>query len=170
MLRQKYVCIGRFIKPVGTTGEIKTEIDDQYWDDFVNTEHFFVRERGNYVPLFIEDVRESNYLLVKVEDIESPEQAASLGQKDIFLREKDLTSDTSRKTMEKQGLEGYHLYNNGIAVGVIEAIEQHPGQILAIIVYQNQKKHIPLVDPLILEIDPKSGIINMDLPEGLLEI
>jgi len=170
MQRQNFVSIGRLIKPVGTSGELKTEIEDQFWDDFINTEHLFIMERGNYIPLFIEDVREANHLLIKLEEIESPEQAAPLGQKEVYLREQDLVSDNYRKSKEKQGLEGYRLQNRGETVGVIDAIEQHPGQLLAIIMHQNQKKHIPLVDQLILEINPKSGIINMDLPEGLLEI
>ena len=170
MQRQSYVCIGRLLKPVGTGGELKTEIEDIYWDDFIETSHMFVKIMGNYVPYFIEDIRETNHLLVKIEDIDNPEQASSLGLHEIYLREKDLTSQVYMRQREKWDLEGFTLCDKGEPVGIIETIENHPGQIMAVILYKNQKKHIPLADQLILDIDPESRMLNMDLPQGILEI
>ncbi|MEO5583093.1 MAG: hypothetical protein ABIR66_10395, partial [Saprospiraceae bacterium] len=53
-------------------------------------------------------------------------------------------------------------------IGLIESIEELPGQILAGVIFQDRAIQIPLAEELILDIDLDNKIIFMDLPEGIL--
>lgn len=83
-LSTQFVKIGTILKPVGTSGELKVEIGDEFIEDFVASPHIFVKINGAYVPYFIENIRENNYILFKMEEVDLPEAASRFTLKDIF--------------------------------------------------------------------------------------
>lgn len=170
MASTTYIRIGQFLKPVGTNGEIKIDIEDDFFDDFVNSNHFIIKINGSYVPYFIENIRETNHLLLKIEEIDGPESAANFTLKDIFLREKDITSDHYAQQKSKEGWIGYTIFNKTIKVGQIVNIEIYPQQLMASVVYNNRNILIPLVEELIADVSDENKILTMVLPEGLLDM
>lgn len=166
----EYTKIGQLLKPVGTQGEIKVDIDDVFWDDFVGNDHFFIKINGCFVPYFIEDIKEKNHLLLKIEDVDNPEDANDFNLKDIFLRPKDIKSKTGTEYKTFTGLENYTIYNLKEIVGIIEKIDEYPQQIMASVMMKHKLVLIPLVDELIEKIDPENKTIIMQLPEGLLDM
>jgi 16S rRNA processing protein RimM len=166
----QYIRIGQLLKPVGTNGEIKIDIDDNFFDDFVNSNHFIIKINGNYVPYFIENIRETNHLLLKIEEIDGPESAANFTLKDIYLREKDITSKSYSEQKSKEGWVGYTIFDKKRRVGQIVDIEIYPQQLMASVVYNNKNILIPLVEELITDVSDENKILTMDLPEGLLDM
>jgi 16S rRNA processing protein RimM len=55
-------------------------------------------------------------------------------------------------------------------IGVIREVLELPGQFLALVDYQDQEVMVPLHPSLIQKADLKNRILEMDLPEGLLEL
>ena len=55
-------------------------------------------------------------------------------------------------------------------MGIIEAIELMPQQVIAWVVVNQKKIAIPLAEGLIQEVDDLKKKIYMDLPEGILEL
>ncbi|MFZ1750858.1 MAG: hypothetical protein WAU01_11730 [Saprospiraceae bacterium] len=170
-MSEKFQKIGSVLKPVGTLGEIKVNIDDDFVEDFVVSDHFFVRINGAYVPYFIEDIRETNHLLIKIEEVDSPEDASVFTLKDIFLSTHKITSTSYSDQKDKSSLVGYSVKDYENDLGVIQEVNIFPKQIMATIVGDNQKSMlIPLADGLISSIDRHKRCIYMELPEGLREL
>ena len=55
-------------------------------------------------------------------------------------------------------------------IGIIEEIIEYPQQEMAAIKFQEKEVLIPLNEQLILTIDAENKVIEMDLPDGLLEL
>lgn len=169
-MAKKYVKIGSLLKPVGTRGEIKTDIPDEFLEDFVNAAHVFILINGSYVPYFIESVRETNQILVKFEDMDDPEEASTVSQKDIFMEEKNITSSEFANQKDKEQLLDYTIISNRENIGTIIAVEIFPQQIMAVVQKDSKPFYLPLVDQFIVEINEEDKIIYMDLPDGILDI
>ncbi|MBK7700884.1 MAG: hypothetical protein KBF69_07115 [Saprospiraceae bacterium] len=167
-LRTQFVKIGTILKPVGTSGELKVEIGDEFIEDFVASPHIFVKINGAYVPYFIENIRENNYILFKMEEVDSPEAASRFTLKDIFLREKDLRETETIRESTKTGWIDFEIWNENVLAGVIEDIQIFPGQVMAMMRRKGQLVMIPLADALINEVSEAQKRIYMSLPEGIL--
>lgn len=165
-----YTRVGSFLKPLGTNGELKMELEDTFWDDVMQGDHLFVRQNGNYVPYFIEYFRETNHILIKLEDIDTPEYAAYFTLKDAYLREKDIHSDAGTVILSKMGWEGYFVVNNGENIGQITEIQEYPQQIMAFVNSDERSIMVPLVNEWIINVDHKAKIVIMTLPDGLVEV
>lgn len=169
-MSEKYTQIGKIHKPLGTQGELKLFIEDLFWDDFIRFDHFFIKINGSFVPFFIEDLRETHHLIIKVEEIDDPESALILVNKDIYLETKSIHSATFKKMEEKKGFEGYTIKEGDETIGTIESIELMPQQVIAWIVVNSKRIAIPLVDALIENVDNNRRIIQMKLPAGILDL
>ncbi|MBK9744035.1 MAG: hypothetical protein IPO94_14250 [Saprospiraceae bacterium] len=167
-MRTQFVKIGTILKPVGTSGELKVEIGDEFIEDFVASPHIFVKINGAYVPYFIENIRENNYILFKMEEVDSPEAASRFTLKDIFLREKDLRETETIRESTKTGWIDFEIWNENVLAGVIEDIQIFPGQVMAMMRRKGQLVMIPLADALINEVSEAQKRIYMSLPEGIL--
>lgn len=167
-LSTQFVKIGTILKPVGTSGELKVEIGDEFIEDFVASPHIFVKINGAYVPYFIENIRENNYILFKMEEVDSPEAASRFTLKDIFLREKDLRETETIRESTKTGWIDFEIWNENVLAGVIEDIQIFPGQVMAMMRREGQLVMIPLADALINEVSEAQKRIYMSLPEGIL--
>lgn len=167
-MAEHYIQVGVLQKPTGTNGEIKAVIEDHFLEDFVASDHFFIKMNGTYVPYFIEDIRETNHILVKIEDINNPEEASSFNLKEIFLKEKNITSASFQKEQASLELQGFVLFDGMQEIGTIETIEIYPQQIMAWVNYQGKLVPVPLAEQLIEHIDHQNKSITMQLPEGIL--
>jgi 16S rRNA processing protein RimM len=65
---------------------------------------------------------------------------------------------------------GYTIVNAGVEIGVISEIEEYPQQEMATINYNKKDILIPLNEQFIIKLDNKKKVIEMELPEGLLEL
>jgi len=148
-------------------GELKTDIREEYQEEFLQCDHVFIIENGNYVPWFIEDLRYSGFLIVKLEEVETPEAASRFTLTDIYIKTSAIASPELTARIGKQNWVGYTLYDDNSILGVIEEIVLYPGQELASVSYKDKKILIPLADPLITSVDNKKKILYMSLPEGL---
>lgn len=170
-MKSKYTKIGTIYKSSGTNGEVKIDIDEYYWDDFMISDHIFIIISGSYVPYFIENIRETNNLLLKIEEIDNPESASILSMKDIYLSTHKIQNNPEQKQEKKpSSLIGYTIYDGESMLGIIHHLEKMPKQTLAYIIVDQKDIAIPMVDQLIENIDNTKKILYMNLPEGLLDL
>lgn len=171
----KYVQIGQMKKTHGAQGEIKADISEDFLEDFANSDVVFINVQGKPVPFFIESLRDVGDILIKLEDVDSPNDAKPLVAQAIFLRETDLVHFQKNKTTidvhSFRHFVGYTVVDSEIgAVGVIQSVETYPQQELAVVVYLEREVLIPLNRQIIFEIDEKSKTLRVNLPEGLLDL
>ncbi len=171
---EKTILIGSTKKPHGLKGELKLYVEERYVEDLMNAEILMIDIKGRPTPFFIEDIRFGNNIIAKFEDVNTPEAAMSIANKEMSLRESDLIPDDEREieieTMPYEHCIGYTIVNDGEKVGIIDNIVEYPQQEMAILNYKNKEVLIPLNQHFIKKVDDKNKVIEMILPEGLLDL
>ena len=170
----KYITIGYTKKPYGSKGQVKVVIENQFLEDFVNSDFVFINLMGKPAPFFTETIEEGSDLLLKLEGINSPEEAKSIVAKDIYLREKDLSNppiQIPESDLEFADLVGFTLADTDMGdIGPIKEIQEFPQQEMAVIDYQGKEVYIPLHHDLIASFDEKGKKLTLKLPDGILEL
>lgn len=170
----KTVSIGFTKKPHGLKGEIKLHVEERYLEDLLNADIILLDIKGKQTPFFVEDIRVGNNIIAKFEDVDTPEGAVAIASKEIFLRESDLIPDDEREIeIDIPPFEhcvGYMIKNEGVDVGVINEIQEFPQQEMAIVTYNKRDIMIPLNQHFVKKLDDTNKIIEMELPEGLLDL
>ncbi|MGB1217152.1 MAG: ribosome maturation factor RimM [Saprospiraceae bacterium] len=163
-----WIRIGYTGKPHGLDGEIKIILkEDYYIEDILENGMFFILEKGQYLPYFVEGIR-GGLLMTSIEDMETKEDAAKIAKKPIYLKEKDLIP---REIVEEETLVGYTIKDVNLGeIGEIEHIEELPQQEIAMLEKNGKDIMIPLNDSFILSMDDEKKMILMELPEGLLDL
>ena len=132
----KTFLIGSTKRPHGLKGELKLYVEEKYVEDLMNAEILMIDIKGRPTPFFIEDIRFGNNIIAKFEDVNTPEAAMSIANKEISLRESDLIPDDEREieieTMPYEHCIGYTIVNEGETIGVIDNIVEYPQQEMAI--------------------------------------
>ena len=166
--------IGKTGKTHGVTGALKIFVDGRYLEDFIRADLVFLEIAGKHEPFFIEDIFEANDLLVKFEDLDTPEQAQRCSGKSVFLRLSDLHAQSGEDEIAADQYERYLGFmicdTQSGPIAPIEEVIELPQQFLAALHYQERPILIPMHPDLIHRIDLEKKEIWMDLPEGLLEI
>ena len=162
--------IGYSKKTFGYNGEIAINVKDEFIDFIDDLSFIFIEIDGNNIPFPIEKIDEKSDIRLKLEGINTSEDAQKLVGRNILIEEK-LIPEEELAAIAKQGnLEGYKVEADGIYIGVIEKIEEYPSQLLAHVKSENSIHLIPIVEDFIQNINTKSKIIYLTLPEGLLTL
>ena len=162
--------IGKLLKPHGVKGELKCFIEEEYLEDVLKNGLVYVVQGQSSIPYFIESIRSQNPFLVKLETIDSKEDAVIVAHQQLKVPTKIL----SRIIVEESDLEFYFLSGWTMIdselgeIGKVDRIEEYPQQEMAF-VQQGEKEHlVPLHKDLIVDIDKKMKRIHVELPEGLI--
>ena len=167
----EYFNIGKFVASFGLKGELILKHTMGKKTSLKGLTALFIEEKKeSFIPWFIEStkIKTEDELYVKLEGVDTREQAAKLTQKQIWLPEPDFKKYSSRSS--PISFLGYEIIENGKVLGkILEVIEQ-PHQVLCRIDIEGKEALIPLHGETIVKIDKKKSQVIVDLPEGLLEI
>lgn len=175
-MEQEYQEIGKIRKPHGLNGEMRVQIVDRYWEDLLHLGMLFLDINGQKVPFFIASIRpEAVPPIIALEDVDTKEAAERYKARPIFLRVSDLSSPIVAEAPEQDlyygYLQGFELLDQDkLPVGRILRIDVYPQQEMAVLEREGKEVLVPLHDALILSLDEEQQIVQMDLPEGLLNL
>lgn len=167
----EYIHIGKFSATVGLKGELILKHSLGKKTGFKHNEVLFIdAEKNIYLPYFIEKSisKNSTDTIIKIEGINTKEQAVKFLQKKIWLTKKDFENHVS-KTAPVDLIE-FMVFNNEQALGKVESVIEQPQQILLQINMQQKEVLIPLHKETLKKIDRRKKQVHVILPEGLLEI
>lgn len=115
--------------------------------------------------------------LVHFDTIDSIDLAEKLQDHSCLVRRNDLPEDALEGTAD---LIGFTVKADGEVLGKIIAIEENPAHALLVVELAGEDNEgeqanthtvrIPLVDAFITDLDPETNILNVELPEGLLDL
>ncbi|MFZ4426702.1 MAG: ribosome maturation factor RimM [Saprospiraceae bacterium] len=169
-----FVPIGKLGKSHGVSGALRIFVDERYLDDFLATDLLFVEIEGRKLPFFIEDILEANDLLVKFEEVDSPEAAHRYSGKAVFMREADLQplqAEAAPAGTQFERYIGYQICDRHIGcIAAIDAVIELPQQFLASVSYKGKEVLLPMHPDLIERVDHQQRQIWMNLPEGILDV
>lgn len=173
MIREEDVYrIGKIGKPHGVKGEVTMMFSDDVFDR-VDAEYVVLMLDGILVPFFFEEYRfrTDETAIVKFCDIDTQDQARELTNCEVYFPRN--LSDSGDDDISLSELNGFklidHIYNK--VVGTIYGIDDSTQNILFEVKTESgDELLIPASPELIRSIDTEEHTINMELPEGLLDI
>ena len=151
--------VAKIIKSNGTSGDVLIGLLDFELSDFSTLEPVYIYFDGLPVPffLFLISPKGSTRAIVHLTDVDSLQDAEELVGREIFI-------DAEEDDDSLEDFTGWTLYNGEHLVGVVEGLEDIPGNPCLIV----EDALIPLHEDLIISADPATRTLVMDLPEGLL--
>ena len=165
--------VGRILKAHGLKGEMKCAIEESFLEDALQAEVFILEQKGQQLPYFIASLRVGNATILALEEINSKERAMSFRNAPIFMRTADLLPIENRNinNLLYDKYEGFQLKDTELGiVGVIKEILEMPQQEMAVVNYQDKEVLIPLHEDMILTVLEVEKILELELPEGLLDL
>lgn len=164
--------VGSTQKPYGIKGEIIIRFRKPQYAD-LDAEFYFLEIEGIPVPFFVEEFIYSTDVTsrVKFEDINDEITAAQYVNKDVYLP-RELVKQQEEQTGEEDWdyFTGFAVIDqHGVELGVIEEVDDSTQNVLFVVRKEKKEYLIPATEDFIAAIDDENNIIEMFLPEGLIE-
>lgn len=165
--------IGTFGKPHGIHGELQMNFTDDVFDR-VEADYVICSMEGILVPFFIESyrIRTATTALMKLEDVESVEQARRFTGLDIFFPI-HLADDLADNHLPSwSALEGYQVEEVECGLlGELKAVDDSTANVLLIIGQADgEELLVPACEEFIVGFDRRHRLITLQLPDGLLDL
>lgn len=163
--------IGCITKAHGLKGEVVFNFEDDIFDR-VECPYLICEVEGILVPFFMEEYRfkTDSSALVKFEDINSAEQAMQLIGSEVYFENKYIEEGDADEVSLNYFI-GFTIKDtDGATIGTITGIDDQTENWLFHVETVNADVLIPAHEDFIIEINHKDKIIEMDLPEGLLDL
>lgn len=170
--REELIKIGQFNKPHGIHGEVSFSFTDDVFD---RTDcPFIVCEiDGIYVPFFIEEYRfkGETIALLKLEDIDNEEEAKAFTNLDVYFPKLYLEADAENFSAPGDFFIGYTVIDIHYGIlGKIVRVDDSTVNVLFVVDRDTSELLIPANDDFVVSIDEKNKKIEMNIPEGLLNL
>jgi 16S rRNA processing protein RimM len=167
----EYFRIGKLVSTFGLQGEMVLKHNLGKKTSLKGLQALFIEEKKeSFIPWFIESARikSDEEVYLKLEGINTKEQATKLVQKEVWLPEPDFKK-FSAKTAPITLL-GYELIEDNQPLGTILEIIEQPHQVLCRIDLKGKEALVPLHEETLVKVDHKNKQVIVELPPGLLEI
>ena len=163
--------IGYVSKTRGLKGEVQLffEFEDYNELDF---EIIFLEVNKKLVPYFVDQIKLHNNstAYATFEDVDHIDKAQVLVRKKMYLPN-DKMPERDPDDFRYTDLVGYLVIDEEHGeLGEIIDVQEMPQQFIATVDMDGKELMFPLSDDLILGIDPDEEIIEVELPEGLVDL
>ncbi len=172
MNKQDCYNLGHIAKIVGFKGQISAFIDATNPYEYSELESVFVEINNALVPFFIDSIsiNDKGFAKIKFEGVDTESEAKALVKKQLFLPLTILPK-----------LEGNHFYYHevegfkvqdkakGFIGEVIKVLEVNNNPLLELS-FEGKEILIPLQDEFLLNVDRQNKILEVNCPEGLIDL
>lgn len=172
MRKEECFYLGRIVTKYSFKGEVVIKLDTDEPELYKNMESVYVEFGSNLVPFFIEksSLHKGNQLRVQFEDVYSEEEADSILKCGIYLP-LDLLPKLSGDKFYFHEVIGFKVMDaNYGEVGSIVHINDKAAQPLFEIDSNGKEVFIPMIDDFIKKVDRANKTIEVETPEGLIEL
>ena len=166
--------IGYIVKTHGLKGEVTISLIGYTVEDLASIRKdypVFIDINNHLVPYFIQAISASGKkALVKFEDVNTLEDAASLAKRSLYLQ-KAVRAKTQRGEFYDDEVINFSVTDEekGELGKIIEVIQAGPNRLLAL-EHEGREVLIPVNSPFIRRINKSKKIITVSLPDGFLDI
>ena len=163
--------IGTILSTHGYAGHLKVRISKFELKDCNNLQSFFLLQNDKPIPFFIEEIRytKDNEAIIKLEDYNTKEEASHLKSYQIYLHEDELVSIDRNESLT-DWLQFEIIDQQLGSLGMVQDVFEYPAQLMIQLVYNDEEKLIPMHEDFIISMDHEKNQIQVNLPEGILEI
>lgn len=162
--------IGYAAKPHGKEGFIKLDVEDSLKSITLNTRAIFFNLEGSMVPFLIESITEVPRLMVKLEEIEDPQEAATISNTTIHLPSNEVPEELINDELSGiESLQNYMVFDQAEnEVGIINRVEVLPYQTLLYLQHGKKEIILPFHEDLLIHLDPSEKSIQLEIADGLI--
>ncbi len=164
--------LGKIVRSFGPKGELVCQLDAEILSKLKKLESVYLKINEDLVPFFIEYLqpRPKNQAIVKFLDIDTPEEAETLGSCSVYIPN-TLLPKRKGVSLQSNEIEGYTVIDaiKG-EIGFVSNLLELPQQILLEINFDGKEILVPVVDEIVKSIDSKNKVIHIEAPEGLIDL
>lgn len=170
MTKEECYQLGKITKPFGFKGQVIMFLDVDCPEDYAELDSAFVEVKGNLVPYFfkLENIN-GNKAVATFEDL-TPEEAQALVGHELYLP-LDLLPKLTGNQFYFHEVIGFNVIDDEHGdIGTIKSIIEYPAQPLFQIMKDEAEILIPMIDPVIKEVDRENKRIFISAPTGLIDL
>ena len=172
MRKEDCFYLGKIVTKYSFKGEVVIKLDTDEPELYKNMESVYVEFGSNLVPFFIDksSLHKGNQLRVQFEDVYSEEEADAILKCGIYLP-LDLLPKLEGDKFYFHEVIGFTVVDvNYGEVGAIVHINDKAAQPLFEIDRKGKEIFIPMIDDFIKKVDRENKQIQVETPEGLIEL
>jgi len=164
------VAVGRVLRPHGVRGEVVVEVLSDVPARFQKGSRLTgVREGGAKMPLTVAASRvHKTGAVVRFEGYEDRDRAGELRGLDLEIPRAEVPK-ARRGTYYQFELLGCLCRDRGEELGRVVEVVEDGGGVMLIVEGEGRRIPVPFVKELLKKVDVARGVIDLKLPEGLLE-
>ncbi len=169
--------IGQFLKTHGLKGELNVQLDVD--SDFINPDTpLIVNMDGIFVPFYPDSIRPKGRFssLIRICGIDTEQKARQFVNKTIFALKSQLADfigeDEDGDGEYAENLIGFEIFDetSDRMIGTIESVDYSTANVLFILEHEGETVYVPATADFITGFDSDNKIINMRLPDGLINL
>ena len=166
------ISFGKISKVHGLAGEVKFLPHSRQLDNISTLERIFIYKKPGGPPTELTITKSRihrNSAIIRIKGIDSIEDAEKLAGTVVYVESDDLNEldDGEYYWFDLIGLETYT--DDGQFIGIVESLIDRSMQSLLVVKNEDKEHLIPLIEPIVKEIDLENSKIIITPIEGLLE-
>ena len=165
--------LGYVVKVHGTKGAVVIFLDTDDPLEYYQMESLFIQKNGEMVPFFIDGfdkTNQTNKLITYFEGVESIEEAGKLKGSKLFLPLSELP-ELNKSQFYYHEVNGFKLIDKNLGeIGVLKVIYEMPTNDMLAFDNEGVEIMIPMQEPIFIGVDKEKQEINVNLPDGYLEV
>ena len=162
---------GKITKTHGLKGELTIKLDVANPADFKDLRYLLIEDRGSLIPYFIEYQKiNGDKMFVQLQDVKRMEQAVVFLGKAVYLPNELLPQLEDDEFYYKEII-GFKLIDAEKGeLGAISDVLEYPTQAVIQVMKDGKEILIPIHDDIIQKVDKKAKTLNINAPEGLIDM
>ncbi|WP_340200793.1 ribosome maturation factor RimM [Ascidiimonas sp. W6] len=172
MRKEDCFYLGKIVKKFSFKGEVMAKLDTDEPEQYENLESVFIALGDNLVPFLIKasSLQKSKLLRLRLEDVNTEEDANALLKKDLYLPLHLLPKLSGNKFYYHEVI-GFTIEDENYGVfGIIKSINDSTAQALFEVKKDDKEILIPMNDEFIVKIDRENKKVIVNTPEGLIDL
>jgi 16S rRNA processing protein RimM len=162
--------LGEIVRTHGLKGEVSIRLDVDDPMAYEELESVFLLQGGQLVPFFLEYIQvQGENALVKFEDVNGVDTAGELTGLPLYLPLSELPKLADDQYYFHE-LIGFECLHQGKKIGVVDGIFPDMANPLFSFKMGENEILVPLQDAFMKKVDKKARTIELDFPDGYLDI
>jgi len=166
-----YFLLGKIIRTHGYKGGLKAIFDVDQPQEYRELDMLFVDPKDKLIPWVIENIHfENNKVNLKLADLNDIEGAEKLVGHYIYLPEELLPKLRGNKFYYHEVIGFAVIDEKHGDIGKIDRVIDLPNNPLFAVIFKDKEILLPITDEIIKKVDRKKKFIQVEAPEGLVEL
>lgn len=166
-----YYFLGKVYKPHGYKGKVNIWLDVDDPSEYESLKMVFLLKNGMLIPYFIRSIQiMNNKAVVAFQDVDSIEKAELISNTEMYLPLSELPELTGNEFYFHEVI-GFSVVDKTWGeIGKIRKIFEYPSQAVMQVFYKNKEVLVPINPDVILHVDREKKVIQIDAPDGLIDL